>query len=92
MLSGVSLIGQYNVVVLNRGARDGLDPGTVLRVYQAGRTIRDDHAKGAFNKKVVLPDESAGTMMVFRTSDRISYALVMQATTAIAVLDKVRNP
>jgi hypothetical protein len=92
VLSGVSLIGQYNVVVLNRGARDGLDPGTVLRVYQAGRTIRDDHAKGAFNKKVVLPDESAGTMMVFRTSDRISYALVMQATTAIAVLDKVRNP
>ena len=64
----------------------------MLRVYQAGRTIRDDHAKGAFNKKVVLPDESAGTMMVFRTSDRISYALVMQATTAIAVLDKVRNP
>jgi hypothetical protein len=92
VLSGVSLIGQYNVVVLNRGARDGLDPGTVLRVYEAGKTIRDDYGKGVFNKKVVLPDEPAGTMMVFRTSDRISYALVMEATTAISVLDKVRNP
>ncbi|MEO8466452.1 MAG: LysM peptidoglycan-binding domain-containing protein [Gammaproteobacteria bacterium] len=92
VLSGVSLIGQYNVVVLNRGANDGLDPGTVLRVYQAGKTIRDTHAHGAFNKKVDLPDEPAGTMMVFRTSDRISYALIMEATTAIAVLDKVRNP
>jgi LysM domain len=92
VLSGVSLIGQYNVVVLNRGARDGLDQGTVLRVYQAGKTIRDEYGKGAFNKKVVLPDEPAGTMMVFRTSDRISYALVMEATTAISVLDKVRNP
>jgi LysM domain len=92
VLSGVSLIGQYQVVVLNRGAGDGLDPGTVLRVYQAGKTIRDEHGKGAFNKKVVLPDEPAGTMMVFRTSNRISYALVMQATTAIALLDKVRNP
>ena len=92
VLSGVSLIGQYNVVVLNRGTEDGLDPGTVLRVYQAGKTIRDTHARGIFNKKVDLPDEPAGTMMVFRTSDRISYALIMEATTAIAVLDKVRNP
>jgi len=92
VLSGVSLIGQYNVVVLNRGAEDGLDSGTVLRVYQAGKTIHDTRARGLFNKKVDLPDEPAGTMMVFRTSDRISYALVMEATTAIAVLDKVRNP
>ncbi len=92
VLSGVSLIGQYQVVVLNRGTRDGLDAGAVLRVYQAGRTIRDEFGKGAFGKKVVLPDEPAGTMMVFRTSDRISYALVMEATMAIAVLDKVRNP
>jgi hypothetical protein len=92
VLSGVSLIGQYNVVVLNVGADDGLEPGNVLRVYQAGRTIRDSHARGLFNKKVELPDEPAGTMLVFRTSDRISYALIMEATTAIAVLDKVRNP
>ena len=92
VLSGVSLIGQYNVVVLNRGTEDGLDSGTVLRVYQAGKTIRDTRARGIFNKKVDLPDEPAGTMMVFRTSDRISYALIMEATTAIAVLDKARSP
>jgi hypothetical protein len=29
---------------------------------------------------------------VFRTSERISYALVMEATNAMAVLDTVRNP
>ena len=92
VLSGVSQIGQYDVVVLNRGAEDGLDAGTVLRVYQAGKTIRDSRARGIFNKKVDLPDEPAGTMMVFRTSDRISYALVMEATTTIQVLDKARTP
>lgn len=92
VISGVSLIGQYNVVVLNIGADDGLEPGNVLRVYQTGKTIRDTRARGIFNKKVELPDEPAGTMMVFRTSDRISYALVMEATTPLAVLDKVRNP
>jgi hypothetical protein len=91
VLSGVSLIGQYQVVVINRGAEDGLEPGHVLRVFQSGRTIRDTQ-RGAFGQKVRLPDEPAGTMMVFRTSERISYALVMEATTPIALLDSVRNP
>lgn len=92
VLAGVSLIGQYQVVVINRGTDAGLEPGHVLRVYQTGQTIRDSRGRGVFSEKVRLPDEAAGTMMVFRTSDRISYALVMEATSAIAVLDTVRNP
>jgi hypothetical protein len=92
VLSGVSLIGQYHVVVINRGAEAGLEPGHVLRVWQTGRTIRDTHRRRSFGEKVRLPDEPAGTMMVFRTSERISYALVMEATTPLAVLDAVRNP
>jgi hypothetical protein len=31
-------------------------------------------------------------MMVFRIFDRMSYALVMEATSEIRVLDTVRNP
>jgi hypothetical protein len=93
VVDGVSLIGQYQVVVINRGANNGLEPGSVLRVYKTGRTVRDDvPGHGVFHQKVRLPDEPAGTMMVFRTFDRISYALVMEATDAIAVLDTVRNP
>lgn len=91
VLSGVSLIGQYAVVVINRGSDAGLEPGHVLRAYQTGRTIRDTH-RGAIGQKVRLPDEPAGTMMVFRTSERLSYALVMEATSPLAVLDAVRNP
>jgi len=93
VMDGVSLIGQYQVVVLNRGAEHGLDPGTVLRVFQTGQVVHDDvRGKGLFHEKVRLPDEPAGTMMVFRTFDRMSYALVMEATNAIKVLDTVRNP
>jgi hypothetical protein len=91
VLEGVSLIGQYQVVVINRGSQDGLEPGHVLRAWQTGRTIRDTQ-RGAFAQKVRLPDEPAGTMMVFRTSERLSYALVMEATTPLALLDAVRNP
>jgi NADPH:quinone reductase-like Zn-dependent oxidoreductase len=91
VLDGVSLIGQYQVVVINRGSQSGLEPGHVLRAYQTGRTIRDTQ-RGAFGQKVRLPDEPAGTMMVFRTSERLSYALVMEATSPLALLDTVRNP
>jgi hypothetical protein len=90
-LGGGALIGELEVVVINRGSAAGLEPGHVLRVFQAGRTIRDTQ-RGAIGQKVRLPDEPAGTMMVFRTSERLSYALVMEATRDIALLDAVRNP
>jgi hypothetical protein len=91
VMSGVSLIGQYQVVVINRGSAAGLEPGHVLRAYQTGRTVRDTQ-RGLVGQKVRLPDEPAGTMMVFRTAERLSYALVMEVTTPLALLDTVRNP
>lgn len=91
VINGVSQIGQYNVVVVDRGARDGLVPGVVLRVDQRGETIRDTVAKDR-RTRVTLPDESAGLIMVFRTFDRVSFALVMEAERPMHVLDKVRNP
>ena len=91
VLSGVSLIGQYAVVVINRGSEAGLEPGHVLRAYQTGLTVRDTN-RGLVGQKVRLPDEPAGTMMVFRTAERLSYALAMEATTPLALYDTVRNP
>jgi hypothetical protein len=39
-----------------------------------------------------VPDERAGLLMVFRTYDKLSYGLVLQATRSLAVNDKLRNP
>ena len=89
---GVTQIGQYEVVVINRGARDGLAPGHVLTVWQVGDRVTDPLDSRFFGRKVQLPDERAGTLMVFRTYDRLSYALIMQAEGPIHTLDKVRNP
>ena len=92
VVDGVTQIGQYQVVILNRGARDGLNPGHVLSIWQAGDRVTDTVKTGVFNRKVQLPDERAGLLMVFKTYDRISYGLVMKAESAIHILDKVRNP
>jgi hypothetical protein len=88
VLDGVSLVGSYQIVTLNRGLRHGLEPGHVLSVWQAGQQVRDRFGGG----RVELPDEYAGYLMVFRSFDDLSYGLIMQASNEINVLDRVRNP
>jgi hypothetical protein len=96
--NGVTIIGQYEVVVVNRGARDGLAPGNVLGVFDTGPVVADTDKKGFFNldrlgaKRVQLPSERTGTFMVFKTFDNISYGLIMEATNLIQVGDKIQNP
>ena len=98
VMEGVRQIGQHQVVVINRGTRDGLDVGHILAVYQIGKTIVDPVAnekskrKNKSKKTVQLPDERAGILMVFRTFEKLSYALVMSATTNMTVMDVVKNP
>jgi len=88
VVHGVTQIGQYHVIVLNRGAHDGLAVGDVLSVFQKGEKIKDRIDGGT----VTLPDENAGTVMVFKVYDGISYALVMEATQPIHIHDAIRNP
>ena len=91
VVDGVTVIGQYQVVVVNRGSRHGLKPGHVLEIFQKGLQVRDT-VKGGFGSKVRLPDERAGTFMVFRTYDRLSFGLVMEAGSAMRVGDIVKSP
>ncbi|MCK5889059.1 MAG: LysM peptidoglycan-binding domain-containing protein [Methylococcales bacterium] len=91
VVDGVSQIGQHNIVALDKGTADGIEVGHALTVYQRGRTISDPFSSKA-DDKVKLPDEKAGVLMVFRTFDRVSYALVLEATQPIHVLDKVNTP
>jgi hypothetical protein len=87
---GVSQIGQYQIVVINLGDREGIETGHVLSVYQAGDTVRDTVTADP-KDTVTLPDEHAGEAMVFKTYNKVSYAIVMKATRAIHVLDKVSS-
>jgi hypothetical protein len=96
---GVTMIGQYQVVVINRGARDGLAAGNVLAVFENGGIVSDNEKHGFLNgttslfaSKVRLPNERTGTFMVFKTFDRISYGLIMEASNIIRVRDRVENP
>ena len=41
VIDGMSQIGQHHVVVINKGTADGLEPGHVLAIFQAGQEITD---------------------------------------------------
>ena len=88
VIVGVTQFGQYHVVVINRGGRNGLAVGDVLSVFQSGQVVADEVRGG----RVRLPDENAGTIMIFKVYDRIAYALIMEATQAIHIHDTIRNP
>jgi len=90
VFNGMANIAQYQIVTLNRGTEHGLEPGHVLHVYQTGREAKDPNS--FFGTSVQLPDLKAGTVMVFRVGERVSHALVMTASRAIHLYDRVERP
>ncbi|MBE0612432.1 MAG: LysM peptidoglycan-binding domain-containing protein [Burkholderiales bacterium] len=112
---GLGETGPQNVVTLNKGRNEGLEPGHVLALSRLGRTVADDgpHKNVKETKSVPwynmtmsdifkraspdkqtskLPDERYGLVFVFRTFDRVSYALVMSATRPVQIYDVVTTP
>jgi hypothetical protein len=85
---GVTQIGTTDIVVINKGARDGLEVGHVLAIYQAGTLVFDEVAR----TNARLPDARAGLAMVFEVTEKASYALVLKANRPLKVMDKVKNP
>ena len=101
VVNAVTLIGQYNIVAINRGARDGVGPGTVLAIDVAGDVVPDRGAASyesternvlGFVKSVRLPSERAGTLLVFKSYDDMSFGLVVGASGPMRIADVVRNP
>ncbi|NCE84667.1 peptidoglycan-binding protein [Pseudomonas sp. Q1] len=81
---GVTQIGVLDAVTLNKGRRDGMVEGQLLTVIKSGSTVRDI-LTGA---PTPLPDERAGTLLVFRTFEKLSYGLVLSASRSLAVMDR----
>jgi hypothetical protein len=86
----VRYAGQSQIVVINKGLRDGVDTGQVLAVLTAGPQLTDKTSGS--RERIQLPDERNGLALVFRPFERTSYALVMEITSPVQVGDKLVNP
>ena len=88
--SAVANVAQNQVVVINRGTKDGMERGHVLAIQTNGQRVVDKTGTGF--QDIKLPDERNGLLMVFRPFERVSYALVLNATQAVRVGDWLINP
>jgi hypothetical protein len=88
--------GPKSVIALSVGSADGVKNGTVFSTWRPGEAVPDDvmHANriAAARDKVQLPDEFNGRVMVFRTFDRVSYALVMDGIRPTQIGDRLKAP
>jgi hypothetical protein len=83
---GVDQGGQNSVITLNKGTRDGLENGHVLALY------KESEASKFKGETYTLPALRYGLVFVFRTFDKVSYALVMQVQRTVQLLDSVETP
>lgn len=92
--------GPRDVIAISAGAREGVDNGTVFSIWRRGNRIIDEVEYGREisepsvlnSRKVKLPDEFAGHAMVFRTFDKVSYALVMDSIKPSRVGYDLKHP
>jgi hypothetical protein len=137
VMNGISRIAQFDIVILNRGTKDRLQPGHVFEVFSGGEQARDKVRDGGFNwdwrregpltgefwlgseysvrgfsesptgssapiplhadiarerSTYIRPLQRAGLLMVFRSFDRVSFALVLNADRAMSVGDRIAPP
>ncbi|HHL32629.1 MAG TPA: LysM domain-containing protein, partial [Oceanospirillales bacterium] len=93
--------GKFQIVAISRGMVDGVSNGDVFDVNRPERVIRDEvmHPKNDLKTffrpskaNVVLPEEFLANIMVFKTFDHISYALIVEGNRPIKLFDLVRAP
>ena len=87
---GVAETGRLNVVSLNVGERDGIERGHVLALYRNRglAEYKEDGVKETYQ----LPEKRYGLVFVFRTFERVSYALVMDSDGQVSIADGARKP
>jgi len=78
--------GSYTVVAINLGQKDGLAQGGVLDLIDSPRTVVDPYTK----KKVDMPLEKFGEIIVYKVGDKISLAIISYSNRAVLPTDQVK--
>ena len=88
--NAVTFASQNQVVAINRGREHGMENGHVLALLRDTNLVADKTDES--RPMLRLPGERNGLMMVFRTFDKVSYALVLQINDGVKVGDRFVNP
>jgi hypothetical protein len=92
VIDGVTQIGQYQIVVIDRGLRNGLKTGHLLRIVQDAMAHDDIFEKPAGQDGTRYPPENKGQLMIIHPYEKMSFALIVNTRKAVHVFDTVTAP
>ncbi|WP_107854617.1 LysM peptidoglycan-binding domain-containing protein [Neisseria elongata] len=97
IFDGISEAGQFQTITLNKGSAHGLEKGTVLSLYKRSRQVKMDMQKGKDGSRSVvkylsIPAEEAGLAMVYRVSQNLASAIILESKTNIGIGDTASEP
>ena len=88
VLGSIGTAAKNGVVTVDRGTADGVEIGQVFSTYQEGEIVQDPKTK----EKVKLPGQYVGSLMIFKSFDRIIYAYVLESELPIKVGSNIQPP
>jgi len=81
-------LGALSIVAINLGEREGIASGDVLRIRSQKMPKKDP-----FNgKRYFIPEENIGLALVFRTFEKVSYAIVTDSNRQVTPGDVLVSP
>lgn len=93
---GLHASGPHSVIAIAVGSADGVKNGTTFSIWHDGATVPDTvkfkNDIDARSKRVAMPDDFIGHAMIFRTFDKVSYALIMDGIRPARVGDILKHP
>lgn len=97
IFDGIIEAGQFQTITLNKGSAHGLEKGTVLSLYKHSRQVKMDMPKGKDGSRSVvkylsIPAEEAGLAMVYRVSQNLASAIILESKTNISIGDTASEP
>ena len=102
-LGASSLASQLDTVVIDLGSNDQLEVGNILSIKLPGPQIVDVVERGQlsfrqrisamFNQEQLqLPGKDIGTLLVYKTFEQLSYALILSSLEPAQLYNQVVNP
>jgi len=81
-------LGALSIIAINLGDREGISAGDVLRV-RSQKMPKNDPFTG---EKYYIPEEDIGLALVFRTFEKVSYAIITDSNRQVTPGDTLVSP
>ncbi len=88
VMGSIGTAARNGVVTVDRGTTDGVEIGQVFSAFQAGEVVKDPKTK----EIVKLPGQYVGSVMIFKSFDRLSYAYVLESDLPIKIGSDIKSP